>query len=129
MTSSKAKRSVCSPVATDSTPPVSILGFRMYQEHALYGKLYRFTSKITLLTSPSRYDLRPATTNDSNTVATSAGEPLPSPPSYEVSDNAPGRSRFRELRRAHAGHEEYVAALRQLYHELENHLASHASTR
>jgi len=98
----------------------------MYQEHALYGKLYLFTFKITLLTSPSRYDLRPATTHDSHTAT---DEPLPPPPPYEVSDNAPGRSRFRELRRAHAGHEEYIAALRQLYHELENHLASHASTR
>ncbi|CAM6005568.1 unnamed protein product [Sphagnum balticum] len=76
-----------------------------------------------------RYDLRPATTNDSNTAATSTDESLPLSPPYEVSDNAPGRSRFRELRRAHAGHDEYIAALRQLYHELENHLASHASTR
>ena len=102
----------------------------MYQEHALYGKLHLFTSKITSLTSVSRYDLHPATTNDSNTAATSTDEPLPPPPPppYEVSDNTPARSRFRELRRAHAGPEEYIAALGQLYHELENHRASHAST-
>ena len=100
----------------------------MYQEHALYGKLHLFPSKITLLTSVSRYDLRPAATNDSNTAAISTDEPLPSPPPHEVSDNVLGRSRFRELRRAHAGPEEYIAALGQLYHELENHRASHAST-
>merc|ERR1711939_813148 len=77
-----------------------------------------------------RYDLHPATTDDFNTAAPSTDEPLPPPPPppYEVSDNTPARSRFRELRRAHAGPEEYIAALGQLYHELENHRASHAST-
>merc|ERR1711939_646688 len=76
-----------------------------------------------------RYDLRPAATNDSNTAAISTDEPLPSPPPHEVSDNVLGRSRFRELRRTHASPEEYITALRQLYHELESHRASHAATR
>jgi len=77
-----------------------------------------------------RYDLHPATTDDFNTAATSTNEPLPPPPPppYEVSDNTPARSRFRELRRVHAGPEEYIAALRQLYHEFENHRVSHVST-